>query len=183
MIRGLRAGGAAVKVSREKIDCFLSVLYNLHMAAINPAEVKAAPARVVSSLAGTSAEPKQIENLHDFVTDLVLGTWLAFDQDGGAVTLRLTWVSPWRATYIFANRSGSALKVFTPEELAWEMSTGRVTLIQEPVPLFERATSATLEYLAGQKVNRDAATNQTVGKAVHRPAGNADTARAEAGYA
>jgi hypothetical protein len=183
MIRGLRAGAAAVNVSEEKIDCFLGVLYNLHMGAINPAEVKAAPARATCRLAGAAAEPKEIENLHDFVADLVLGTWLAFDQDGTAVTLRLSWISPWRATYIFADRSGSVLKVFAPEELAWEMSTGRVTLIQEPVPLFERATSATLEYLARQKVNHDAATNHTVEKAVQRPAGNANTARAEAGYA
>jgi len=180
MIRGLRAGGAAVKVSEEKIDCFLAVLYNLHMAAINPAEVKAAPSRVTSGFAATSAEPKQIENLHDFVTDLVLGTWLAFDQNGTAVKLRLSWVSPWRATYIFANRSGSMLKVFTPEELAWEMSTGRVALIQEPVPLFERATSATLEYLAGQKGGQNASAIQAVEKAVPGPPADANTAATEA---
>jgi len=179
MIRGLRAGGAAVNVSEKKIDCFLGVLYNLHMAAINPAEVTAAPTRVTSGMAGTPAQPKQIENLHDFVADLVLGTWLTFEQDGTAVKLRLSWISPWRATYIFANRSGSVLNVFTPEELAWEMSTGRVTLIQEPVPLFERATSATLEYLAVQKVAQDASANQTVDQAVPSPAADTNAATAE----
>jgi hypothetical protein len=55
------------------------------------------------------------------------------------------------------HRSGSALTVFTPEELAWEMGVGKVTLIQEPVPLFERAVSATLEYLAEQKAKRSTA--------------------------
>jgi hypothetical protein len=175
MVRGLRAGAAAVQVSEEKMKCFLGVLYNLHMAAINPAEVKAAPARTAGGLSGSSSEPKEIENLHDFVADLVLGTWLAFNQDETIVHSRLSWISPWRATYIFANRSGSSLTVFTPEELAWEMSTGRVTLIQEPVPLFERAMSATLEYLAGQKARQDAARNETVEKAQPRPADNASS--------
>ena len=176
MIRGLRAGGAAVNVSEKKIDCFLGVLYNLHMAAINPAEVTAAPTRVTSGMAGTPAQPKQIENLHDFVADLVLGTWLTFEQDGTAVKLRLSWISPWRATYIFANRSGSVIKVFTPEELAWEMSTGRVTLIQEPVPLFERAMSSTLEYLAGQKARQDGDKHPTVDTAPPWPAASAGRA-------
>ena len=176
MIRSLRAGAAAVKVSDEKIDSFLGVLYNLHMAAINPAEVKATPARVAPGMPGSSSEPKQkIENLHDFVADLVLGTWLAFDQDGSIKKSRLSWISPWRATYIFANRSGSILKAFTPEELAWEMSTGRVTLIQEPVPLFERAMSSTLEYLAGQKARQNGDKHPTVETAP--PPDNADAAR------
>ena len=178
MVRGLRAGAAAVEVSEEKTQCFLDVLYNLHMAAINPAEVKAAPARTTESLPGTShSARKHIENPHDFVADLVLGTWLAFHKDGTIVKSRLTWISPWRATYIFANRSGSIVNVFTPEELAWEMSTGRVTLIQEPVPLFERAMSATLEYLAGQKARQDATRNGTVEKAPSLPAENARPAR------
>ena len=43
------------------------------------------------------------------------------------------------------------MTVLTPEELAWEMSAGRVTLIVEPVPLFDRAVSVTLDYLAEQK--------------------------------
>ena len=177
MVRGLRAGAAAVEVSEEKMECFLGVLYNLHMAAINPAEVKAAPARQISRLSRNSSEPKQIENLHDFVADLVLGTWLAFDQNGTVVDLRLSWISPWRATYIFTNRSASTLKVFTPEELAWEMSTGRVTLLQEPVPLMERAMSATLEYLAGQKIRQNTATNEAVERAPQQTVHDAVEAR------
>ena len=89
--------------------------------------------------------------LHDFVADLVIGTWLAFDQKGIPVHLRLSWVSPWRSTYLFASPSGSTVMALTPEELAWEMSAGRVALVVEPVPLFDRAISVTLEYLAAQK--------------------------------
>jgi hypothetical protein len=157
LVRGLRAGAGVLEVSEEKMESFLGVLYNLHMMAINPAEVKTAPARKDVGLAAQSpSAAKQAGNLHDFVADLVLGTWLAFDQGGSVVKLRLNWISPWRATYIFTNRSGSVVLVFTPEELAWEMSTGRAALILEPVPLFERAMSVTLEYLAGQKAKQDA---------------------------
>jgi hypothetical protein len=44
--------------------------------------------------------------------------------------------------------------VFAPDELAWEMDAGRATLILEPVPLFDRAVSITLDYLAEQKAKR-----------------------------
>jgi hypothetical protein len=66
----------------------------------------------------------------------------------------LSWISPWRATYIFSTVSGAEVFVFTPEDLAWEMSTGRVALLLEPVPLFDRAVSETLEYLAKHSASR-----------------------------
>jgi hypothetical protein len=176
IVRGLRAGAAVLQVSEEKMESFLGVLYNLHMMAINPAAAGTAPVRKTGRLAETSSSTtKQIENLYDFVADLVLGTWLAFDQGGSLVKLRLNWISPWRATYIFANRSGSVVLVFTPEELAWEMSTGRATLILEPVPLFDRAMSVTLEYLAGQKAKQDAGRSDMV---ENRPSNVAEKAAA-----
>ena len=145
------------KCRNEKMKCFLSVLYELHMMAMKPMDLKTALAREPDALSSRSpAARKQIENLHDFVSDLVLGTWLAFRQGGTIVKARRSWISPWRATYIFASRSGSAVMVFSPEELAWEMSTGRAALILEPVPLFDRAVSVTLEYLAERKAKQDA---------------------------
>ncbi len=101
-----------------------------------------------------------------------MGTWLAFEQGGTIVKARLSWISPWRATYIFASRSGSAVMVFSPEELAWEMSTGRAALILEPVPLFDRAVSATLEYLAEQKAKQDAGAH---GAAAGKPSPSAES--------
>jgi len=151
IVRRLRAGGAAVQVDNEKMTRFLAVLYDLHIAAIKPGagQVPAAYDNLGSPMPAFLAR-KKMGNLHDFVADLVLGTWLAFDQDGTRVKARLSWISPWRATYIFSNRSGTSVTVLTPEELAWEMSAGRVTLIVEPVPLFDRAVSVTLDYLAEQ---------------------------------
>ena len=107
------------QVPDEKMKCFLNVLYDLHMTAMKPMDVKTVLAREpdASSLRSPAAR-KQIENLHDFVADLVLGTWLSFEQGETIVKARLSWISPWRATYVFANRSGSVVMTFSPEELA-----------------------------------------------------------------
>ncbi len=169
LVSSLRAGGAAVQVTEEKMTRFLTALYDLHIAAIRPeaATAGATSTRVVSLFAN-----RQTVNVHDFVADLIEGTWLAFDRDGIHVHARLSWISPWRATYIFSTPSGSTVMVFTPEDLAWSMSTGKVTLVLEPVPLFDRAVSATLEYLARHNAPRDArrsadgSGSQTVGVSV-----------------
>ena len=153
LVGSLRAGGAAVQVAEEKMTRFLAALYDLHIAAIRPdaATTGAASGRVsVSPLAN-----QQVVNVHDFVADLIEGTWLAFDRDGMRVHARLSWISPWRATYIFSTPSGSTVIVLTPEDLAWDMSTGKVALVLEPVSLFDRAVSATLEYLAQHNASRD----------------------------
>jgi hypothetical protein len=168
LVRRLRAGGAALQVADEKMKRFLSVLYDLHIAAIKPQEGGPAAMRKAGSSAAPSLPAhRQIGNLHDFVAELVVGTWLAFDKDGSRVKARLSWISPWRATYVFATRAGSAATAFTPDELAWEMSTGRVTLIQEPVPLFDRAVNVTLDYLAEQKAKplrySASSSNSTIG--------------------
>jgi hypothetical protein len=41
--------------------------------------------------------------------------------------------------------------VFTPEDLAWELGSGRATLVVDPAPLFDRAVSATLDSLAAAR--------------------------------
>jgi hypothetical protein len=53
--------------------------------------------------------------------------------------------------------------VFTPEDLAWEMSNGKISLILEPVPLFDRAVSATLEYLARHSAVRNRQEGEAAG--------------------
>lgn len=165
LVQSLRAGGSAVRTTQQKMERFLKALYDLHITAIKPAgtRIPSVPRYVVPSLLAN----KPIGNLHDFVFDLVLGTWLAFEQHGILVHLRLSWSSPWRATYIFASPSGSTVMVFTPEELAWEMSIGKVTLVMEPVPLFDRAVSVTLEYLAARSAERIAGAPETRATLAH----------------
>ncbi len=154
LIRGLRAGAAAVKVSDEKMKRFLDALYDLHIAAIKP--VAAASAPVPSAVSASTLN--QIGNVHDFVADLVFGTWLAFHRGEAIVNARLSWISPLRTTYIFTGRSeGGNVLVFTPEELGWEVNAGKAELVLEPVPLFDRAVSVALEFLAVQKAKSESA--------------------------
>ncbi len=152
LVGSLRAGGAAVQVPGEKLTRFLHALYDLHIAAIRPDAVTSGAGSGSGAL--TLLAKKQSVNVHDFVADLIEGTWLAFDRDGISVCARLTWISPWRATYIFSTPSGSSVMVFTPEDLAWEMSCGKVALVLEPVALFDRAVSVTLENLARHSGSR-----------------------------
>ena len=175
LVQRLRSGGTAARASDEKMKRFLSALYDLHIAAIkpgagtsSPGAGTSSPARVTRHLRLTCA--RQIGNLHDFVADLVIGTWLAFDQKGIPVHLRLSWVSPWRSTYIFTSPSGSTVMAVNPEELAWEMSAGKVTLVVEPVPLFDRAISVTLEYLVRTKEAGAAVAAVALAWAPRRPA-------------
>ena len=116
LVQRLRSGGTAARASGEQMKRFLSALYDLHIAAIRPGAGTPDPGPRPAAPSFNMC--KEIGNLHDFVADLVIGTWLAFDQKGIPVHLRLSWVSPWRSTYIFASPSGSTVMALTPEELA-----------------------------------------------------------------
>ena len=88
--------------------------------------------------------------MHDFVNDMVVGTWLAFGKEGKTTNARLSWVSPLRSKYIFTSRARTKAIVVTPEELAWQLGAGKASLVVEPVPLFDRAVSAALDSLAAK---------------------------------
>ena len=148
LVRALRAGGAAVQVTGEPIKRFLDVLYELHIAAIRPYDGnRPGPGAKAAAGLGTGAKG----NVHDLIADLVLGTWFAFDRGGTWIHARLHWVSPLRAAYVFCGRGSADVLTFTPEVLAAETRAGRAALVTEPVPLFERAVSVTLEFLASQR--------------------------------
>jgi hypothetical protein len=147
LVRGLRTGGAAVQVRDDRIKPFLEAVYQLHIAAIKP---KTAPVTEPAE-ASSVQTPTKIANVHDFVGEMVVGTWLAFDRDGETVNARLSWVSPMRTKYIFTSRSRSRALAVTPEELAWQLGAGSARVVLEPVPLFDRAVSAALDELAAQK--------------------------------
>jgi hypothetical protein len=161
MIRGLRAGGAAVQVRDERLQPFLEAVYKLHISALKPkAEIAAAltpQARAASVVAAAAASADAVPtrttmaNVHDFVGEMVVGTWVAFDLDGNTINARLSWASPLRSKYIFTTRSRGRALAVTPEELAWQFNEGTARLIVEPVPLFDRAVSSALDELAAQK--------------------------------
>ncbi len=160
LVVGLRRGCTAVTVAGERTKPFFEALYGLHMAAIKPgaaavrpgvvARESAAPAQAPASASpSTSALPAT--NVHDFVTEMAVGTWLAFGTGASAVNARLSWVSPLRSKYVFTSRSRAQAFVFSPEDLAWELGSGRASLVVEPVPLFDRAVSAALDTLAAAR--------------------------------
>lgn len=161
LVVGLRKGCTAVAAPADRVKAFFDALYPLHVAAIKPPAAQAEPAAEAESLAAPDTlAPKGIDrgrpavtarNVHDFVSEMAVGTWLVFRHDAQAVNARLTWVSPRRTRYIFTSRSRREALMFSPEELAWELAANRATLLLEPVPLFDRAVSAALDTLAAQK--------------------------------
>ncbi|HET9047021.1 MAG TPA: DUF1631 family protein [Casimicrobiaceae bacterium] len=88
---------------------------------------------------------------HDFVAEMVPGTWLEFRSDAGPIAARLAWTGSLRMRYVFASRSGTRTFVRAPEELVHALVTGPVALLLEPVSLFDRAVSAALNVLAAQR--------------------------------
>jgi Protein of unknown function (DUF1631) len=156
IIRNLRAGAAAVKVTAERVQPFLDVIYQMHMAAIKPKSTEAAPAAAAAVPVPVEGDTIRdiaaptIGNVHDFVNEMVVGTWLAFGKEGKTTNAKLSWVSPLRSKYIFTSRARTKAIVVTPEELAWQLGAGKATLVVEPVPLFDRAVSAALDKLAAR---------------------------------
>ena len=147
LIRGLRAGIAAQKVPDERAQKFMEAIYNLHIAAIKAVDT--------SPAAGPKPEPVAdsghlITNVHDYVSEMAPGTWLAFRRSTETVNARLAWVSPMRTKYIFTSRARRRAFVYSPEELAYQLGAGHAALVVEPVPLFDRAVSAAMDALATQ---------------------------------
>jgi uncharacterized protein DUF1631 len=114
------------------------------------AVAKAAPAPAAAKAPAVAATGS-LPNVHDFVSEMAVGTWLTFGDGAAAVNARLSWVSPLRSKYVFTSRSRTKAYVFAPEELAHELGSGRASLVVEPVPLFDRAVSAALDTLAARK--------------------------------
>ena len=159
LVTGLRKGCTTLELPADRSRAFFDTLYGLHMAAIKPAPQPAALPPVRAAAESESAIPTLTEttvplppgNVHDFVDEMVVGTWLKFDLEGVGSTARLSWVSPLRSKYIFTSRTHARAFVMTPEELAWKLVNGKASLIVEPVPLFDRAVSAALDTLAARK--------------------------------
>ena len=150
LIGALRKGAAAVGTPPERSRAFLEALYQLHIAAIK--NVQDAPAAEASpGRRDRELPPLPKVNVHDYVNEMAVGTWLAFSKEGQVVNARLNWVSPLRTKYLFTSRSRARAFVYTPEELAYEISAGLVSLVVEPVPLFDRAVSAALDSLGARQ--------------------------------
>ncbi len=162
LVVSLRKGCTALKVSAERAKAFFDSLYQLHVAAIKPRETR--PAEGAGADAAQDAGPATVSrqaraatNVHDFVSEMIVGTWLAFEFEDRTINARLSWVSPLRTKYIFTSRTRSRAFVFSPEDLAYQIGSGKAALVVEPVPLFDRAVSAALDTLAARAPPKAAA--------------------------
>lgn len=128
-------------------------------AAVTRSDASDTPTESATVAAVTAAEEAAVQtggfsgtnNYHDYVSEMAVGTWLAFRTDKDWMNARLTWVSPLRTKYIFTSRARTSAFVYSPEELAWELGAGRARIVLEPVPLFDRAVSAALDSIAARK--------------------------------
>lgn len=117
-----------------------------------PAAVDIAVPSITGSSSGAeSAGLPDVGDVHDFVGEMVVGTWVAFRRDGATLNARLSWVSPMRSKYIFTTRARGRAIVVAPEELAWQLAEGTARIVVEPVALFDRAVSSALDELATHK--------------------------------
>ncbi|MCC7326229.1 MAG: DUF1631 family protein [Burkholderiales bacterium] len=164
LIGALRRACTAVALAPERARGFFEALYQLHIAAIKPAATDATPAPGITATetVATATEAPPIANVHDFVSEMVVGTWLAFTKEDQPVNARLSWVSPLRTKYLFTSRSRTRAFVYTPEELAYEIAGGQVSLVLEPVPLFDRAVSSALDTLAARRPAASASEPESV---------------------
>jgi hypothetical protein len=169
LVRRLRAGVTALGAAGERVGGFFESLYRLHIDELRPpatrptaapTAIAPAPTTPAAAAAESVAAPVATDTartapfdqgtIHDFVTEMAIGTWISFRDGDSEVPARLFWVSPLRTRYIFTTRGRSRALALTPEELSWRLGAGQAALIVEPVPLFDRAVSAALDSLAAQ---------------------------------
>ena len=164
LVMAVRKGCTALAVPDERSKAFLDELYNLHIAAIKVPAAGALPGSTAASVAPVREAAAPVANAglqprtrmvlsaaHDFVAEMVPGTWLEFRSDAGPIPARLAWTGALRMRYVFASRSGTHTFVRASEELVHALVTGPVALLLEPVPLFDRAVSAALNVLAARR--------------------------------
>lgn len=147
LVAGLRKGCNALNLGAERTKPLFNALLQLHMAAIKPAVAGSRPQAVEPGLPMPDGSPV---NVHDYVVELIVGTWLSFTEGDEVADARLTYISPQRTKYVFTGRHHSTSRMFTPEELAYMLGSGKAHVLAEPVPLWDRAVSAALDELASR---------------------------------
>jgi hypothetical protein len=73
------------------------------------------------------------------VAKLKEGDWFEFQMDDGErLQARLSFISPYRSTFVFSNRRGQNLSECSAMQVASHLRSNRLTPLEEP-PLFDRA--------------------------------------------
>lgn len=160
ILRNLKASmtGAGIDEARQK--AFFSELVKCHAAALKapvapapaPAPMRTAPnapARPTGPLPGLQPigeepTPEMLE-----LDLLTRGSWVELRDESGEVRrVRLTWISPARTMYLFANRQGQRALALTRVELTRRFANGEASTADQE-PLLDRVVDDVLDELRG----------------------------------
>ncbi|AYH44136.1 hypothetical protein CDA09_12200 [Azoarcus sp. DN11] len=159
MLRNLKAGMTAAAIDEVRQKAFFSELVQCHAAALKAPLVAApppapppppnAPARRAGPLPGLQPigddpTPEMLE-----LDLLTRGSWVELRDESGEVRrVRLTWISPARTMYLFANRQGQRALALTRAELTRRFASGEASTADQE-PLLDRVVDDVLDELRG----------------------------------
>jgi hypothetical protein len=83
------------------------------------------------------------------VKSMKVGTWVEFNnpESGTKERAKLSWISPISSKYLFVDRKGLKVADKTAKDLAALFAAGHVTMLDDSMPLFDRALTAVVERL------------------------------------
>lgn len=161
ILRNVKAGMQAAGLDEAGQKAFFSELVKCHASALKAGVTQNAPATAPArpgtgaptrpqGRASTFAPPEEEPTPELLEVDLLMrGTWLELKDDAGEIRrMRLTWISPARTMYLFANRQGQRALALTRDELKRRFASGEArTADQEP--LLDRVVDDVLDELRG----------------------------------
>ena len=159
LLKRLKAGVAQGVMDEAAADAFFAELVKLHTAAIKSGMSGAdsgEPPPTVQPMddnapqASPTIPPHPVEEETPPAEDLERlsrGSWIELRDESGEVRrMRLTWVSPARTTFLFANRQGQRALALTQKELSRRFAKGEAT-ITDGAPLLDRFVDEVMEEL------------------------------------
>lgn len=159
LLEGLRRGLEAQGVDATLREAFFTELVTLHAQAVKAG--MAAPAATANASTPAAAEPSPAAAVADAApreaiaaatTDeplelaaLQRGSWIELHlESGDRRAVRLTWVSPARTMYLFANRQGQRALALTRNELARKLASGEARVADDE-PFIDRIVAGVLD--------------------------------------
>lgn len=150
LLRSLRAGLDATTVGTEVRDAFFAELVKLHAAAVKSgmSGQSASTGPTATTTASVDGTPRPVEAGAPppaQLDALERGRWIELHiEESGARAVRLTWVSPARTMYLFANRQGQRALALTRAELARKFVSGEAQLLDDE-PYMDKIVAEVLD--------------------------------------
>lgn len=142
LLERLQQGLEVTKADDAARSRFFAELVKLHAIAVKSGMIPAP--QTVAPLPG--AEPKAAAEEPDWIAldELHRGVWVELQlETGERCAVRLTWVSPARTMYLFANRQGARALALTRAELGRKFASGEALVIDDE-PLMDRLVANVL---------------------------------------